>query len=43
MTFLLLPCDPEVLADQDEELRALFEPEEQEAEPTTPEPDDLPF
>ena len=43
MTFPLPPADPEVLADREEELRALLEPDEQEAEPTTLEPDDLPF
>ena len=41
MTFPLPPADPEVLADREEELRALFEPDEREEE--TLEPDDLPF
>ena len=40
MTFPLSPADPEVLDDQDEDLRALLEPDE-ETEPTL-EPDDLP-
>ena len=41
MTLPLSPADPEVLADREEELRTLFEPDEETEQ--TLEPDDLPF